>query len=95
MPDELQTEVRDTVQQIGIKTIPRKKKCKKSKWLSEEVLQIAVNRREEKGKGENIRYTHLNSEFQRIVRRDKKAFLSDQCKETEENRGPMGWGRVV
>ena len=68
-----------------IKTIPKKKKCKKAKWLSEEVLQIAVNRREVKGKGEKKRYTHLNAEFQRIARRDKKDFLSDQCKEIEEN----------
>ena len=68
-----------------IKTIPKKKKCKKAKWLSEEALQIAVNRREVKGKGEKERYTHLNVEFQRIAKRDKKAFLSDQCKEIEEN----------
>ena len=68
-----------------IKTIPKKKKCKKAKWLSEEALQIAVNRREEKGKGEKERYTHLNAAFQRIARRDKKAFLTDQCKEIEEN----------
>ena len=68
-----------------IKTIPKKKKCKKAKWLSEEALQIAVKRREMKGKGEKERYTHLNAEFQRIVRRDKKAFLRDQCKEIEEN----------
>ena len=68
-----------------IKTIPKKKKCKKAKWLSEEALQIAVRRREEKSKGEKERYTHLNAEFQRIARRDKKAFFSDQCKETEEN----------
>ena len=68
-----------------IKTIPKKKKCKKAKWLSEEALQIAVNRREVKGKGEKERYTHLNAEFQRIARTDKKAFLSDQCKEIEEN----------
>ena len=68
-----------------IKTIPKKKKCKKAKWLSEEALQIAEKRREAKGKGENERYTHLNTEFQRIARRDKKAFLSDQCKEIEEN----------
>ena len=68
-----------------IKTIPKKKKCKKAKWLSEEALQRAVNRREAKGKGEKERYTHLNAEFQRIARRDKKAFLSDQCKEIEEN----------
>ena len=68
-----------------IKTIPKKKKCKKAKWLSEEALQIAEKRREAKGKGEKERYTHLNAEFQRIARRDKKAFLNDQCKETEEN----------
>ena len=84
MPDELWVEVHDTVQEIGIKTIPKKKKCKKAKWLSEEALQIAV-KREVKGKGEKERYTHLNAEFQRIARRDKKAFLSDQCKEIEEN----------
>ena len=78
-------EVRDIVQETGIKTIPKKKKCKKAKCLSEEPLQIAVKRREVKGKGEKERYTHLNAEFQRIARRDKKAFLSDQCKETEEN----------
>ena len=69
----------------GIKTIPKKKKCKKEKWLSDEALQIAEKRREAKGKGEKERYTHLNAEFQRIARRDKKAFLSDKCKETEEN----------
>ena len=79
MPDELWTEVRDIVQERGIKTIPKKKKCKKAKWLSEEALQIAVKRRDAKSKGEKERYTHLNSEFQRIARRDKKAFLSDQC----------------
>ena len=73
------------VQEAGIKTIPKKKQCKKAKWLSEEALQIAVKRREVKGKGEKERYTHLNAEFQRIVRRDKKAFLSDQRKETEEH----------
>ena len=78
-------EVYDIVQETGIKTIPMEKKCKKAKWLSEEVLQIAVKRREVKSKGEKERYTHLNAEFQRIERRDKKAFLSDQCKETEEN----------
>ena len=72
-------------QGTGIKTIPKKKKCKKTKWLSEEALQIAVTRREAKSKGEKERYTHLNAEFQRIVRRDKKAFLSDQCKEIEKN----------
>ena len=85
MPEELWTEVRDIVQEAVIKTIPKKKKCKKTKWLSEEVLQIAEKRREAEGKGEKERYTHLNAEFQRIARRDKKAFLSDQCKETEEN----------
>ena len=85
MPDELWTEVRDIVQETGIKTIPMEKKCKKAKWLSEEGLQIAEKRREVKGKGEKERYTHLNAEFQRIARRDKKAFLSDQCKEIEEN----------
>ena len=85
MPDELWTEVRDIVQETGIKTIPKKKKCKKAKWLSEEALQIAVKRREVKSKGEKERYIHLNAEFQRIARRDKKAFLSDQYKEIEEN----------
>ena len=85
MPDELWTEVHDTVQETGIKTIPRKKKCKKAKWLSEEALQIAVRRREVKSKGEKERYTHLNAEFQRIARRDNKDFLNDQCKEIEEN----------
>ena len=83
--EELWTEVRDIVQQSAIKTIPKEKKCKKAKWLSEEALQIAMNRREAKGKGEKERYTHLNAKFQRIARRDKKAFLSDQCKEIEEN----------
>ena len=78
-------EVRDIVQETGIKTIPKKKKCKKAKWLSGEALQIAVKRREVKSKGEKERYTHLNAEFQRIARRDNKAFLSDQCKEIEEN----------
>ena len=82
MPDELWTEVRDIVQETGIKTIPKKKKCKKAKWLSEEDLQIAV-KREAKSKGEKERYTHLNAEFQRISRRDKKAVLSDQCKEIQ------------
>ena len=85
MPDELWTEVRHIVQETGIKTFPKKKKCKKAKWLSEETLQIAVKRRESKRKGEKERYTHLNAEFQRIARRDKKAFLSNQCKEIEEN----------
>ena len=79
------TEVCDIVQETGIETIPKKKKCKKAKWLSEEVLQIAVKRREVKSKGEKERYTYLNAEFQRIARREKKAFLSDQCKEIEEN----------
>ena len=78
-------EVRDIVQEAGIKTIPKKNKCKKAKWLSEEALQIAEKTREVKGKGEKERYTHLNAEFQRIARRDKKDFLSDQCKEIEEN----------
>ena len=77
-------EVHDLVQETVIKTIPKKKKCKKAKWLSEEALQIAVKRREEKNKGEKERYNHLNAEFQRIARRDKKAFLSDHCKEIEE-----------
>ena len=85
MPDELWTEVHDIVQETGIKTILKKKKCKKAKWLSEEALQIAVTRREVKNKGEKERYKHLNAEFQRIARGDKKAFLSDQCKEIEEN----------
>ena len=85
VPDEVWMEVHDTVQETGIKTIPKKKKCKKAKWLSEEALQIAVKRREVKSKGEKERYIHLNAEFQRIGRRDRKAFLSDQCKETEEN----------
>ena len=84
VPDELWMEVRDIVQEIGIKTIPMEKKCKKAKWLSEEALKIAVKRREAKSKGEKERYTHLNAEFQRIARRDKKAFLNDQCKEIEE-----------
>ena len=79
------TEVHDTVQETGIKTIPKKKKCKKAKWLSEEALQIAVKRREVKSKGEKEGSTHLNAEFQRIARRDKKAFLSNQCKEIEES----------
>ena len=85
MPDELWTEVPDNVQETGTKTISKKKKGKKAKWLSEEALQIAVKRREAKSKGEKQRYKHLNAEFQRIARRDKKAFLSDQCKEIEEN----------
>ena len=85
MPEELWTEVHDIVQEAGIKTIPKKKKYKKAKWLSEEALKMAEKRREVKGKGEKERYTHLNAEFQRIARRDNKAFLSDQCKEIEEN----------
>ena len=85
VPDELWTEVHDIVQETGIKTIPMAKKCKKAKTLPEEALQIAVKRKETKSKGEKERYTHLNAEFQRIARREKKAFLSDQCKEVEEN----------
>ena len=83
MPDELWNEVRDTVQETGIKTIPMEKKCKKAKWLSGEALQIAVKRRQAKSQGEKERYKHLNSEFQRIARRDKKAFFSDQCKDVQ------------
>ena len=85
MPEELWMEVCDTVQEAVIKTVPMEKKCKKSNWLSEEPLQIAEKRREAEGKGEKEGYTHLNAEFQRIARRDKKTFLSDQCKEIEEN----------
>ena len=85
MPEELWMEVCDIVQEAGIKTIPKKKKCKKAKQLSEEALQIAVKRREAKSKEEKERYTHLNAEFERIARRVKKAFLSNQCKEIEEN----------
>ena len=85
MPEELLTEVCDILEEAGIKTILKKKKCKKAKWLSEEALQIAEKRRDVKGKGEKERYTHLNAEFQRIARKDKKAFFSDQCKEREEN----------
>ena len=85
MPEELWAEVHDTVQETGIKSVPKKKKCKKAKWLSEEDLQIAEKIREVKRKGEKERYTYLNTEFQRRARRDKKAFLSDQCKEIEEN----------
>ena len=92
VPEELWMEIRDIVQETGIKTIPKKKKCKKAKWLSEEALVIAEKRREAKGKKE--RYSHLNAEFQRIARRDKKAFLSDQCKETEKNNR-MGKTRDV
>ena len=85
MPDELWTEVHDIVQETGIKTIPMEKKCKKAKWLSGEGLQIAVKRREAKSQGEEERYKHLNAEFQRIARRDKKAFFSNHCKEIEGN----------
>ena len=85
VPKELWTEDHDVIQEAVIKTIPKKKKCKKAKWLSEEALQIAEKRREAKGKGEKERYTHLNAAFQRTARRDKKAFFSDQCKEIEEN----------
>ena len=85
VPDDLWNEVCDIVQETGIKTIPMEKKCKKAKWLSGESLQIAVKRRDAKSKGEKERYKHLNAEFQRIARRDKKAFFSDQCKEIEEN----------
>ena len=87
MLDKLWTKVRDTVQETGIKTIPMEKKCKKAKWLFEEALQIAVKRREAKSKGERERYKHLNAEFQRIARRDKKAFLSDQCREENNKMG--------
>ena len=85
VPEELWTEDGDIVQEAGIKTIPKKKKCNKAKWLSEEALQIAEKKREAKGRGEKKRYNHLNAEFQRIARRDKKAFLSNQCKEIEGN----------
>ena len=85
MPDEQRTEVCDIVQETGIKIIPKKKKCKKAKWLSQEALQRAEKWRKAKGKGEKERYTHLNAEFQRIARREKKAFLTDQCKEIGEN----------
>ena len=85
MPEELWTEVHDIVQEAVIKTIPKKKKCKKAKWLSEEALQIAEKRREAKSKGEKERYTHWDAEFQRIARRDMKTSLSDQCKEIQEN----------
>ncbi|MES8373866.1 hypothetical protein U6N87_12915 [Cutibacterium acnes] len=94
MPEELWAEVCDIVQKAGIKIILEEKKCKKAKWLSEEALQIAEKRREVKGKGEKERYTYLNAEFQRIARRDKKTFLSDQCKEIEENNR-MGKTREI
>ena len=93
MPEELWTEVHDVVQEAGIKTIPMEKKCKKAKWLSGEALQKTVKRREAKSKGEKESYKHLNAEFQRIARRDKKAFFSGQCKEIEEkNRMKQGKG---
>ena len=102
MPQELWTKVRDTVQETVSKTIPKKKKCKKAKWLSEEALQIAEKRSEAKNKGEKQRYTHLNAEFQRIARRDKKAFLSEQWKEIDKNnvRGifqarVLEWGAIA
>ena len=85
VPDELWSEIHDIVQETGIKTIPKKNKLKKAKWLSEEALQIAEKRKEAKGRGEKEKYIHLNAEFQRIARRDKKPFFSDQCKEIEEN----------
>ena len=85
MPQELWTEVCDILQETGIKTIPKKKKCKKAKWLSEEALQTAMKRKEAKGKGEKERYIHLNAKFQKIARRNKKTFLREQCKEIEEN----------
>ena len=94
VPDELWTEVHNIVQETGIQTTPKKKKCRKAKWLSEEALKIAVKRREVKGKGEKERYKHLNAVFQRIARRDKKAFLSDQWKEIEE-KNRMGKNRDV
>ena len=92
VPDKLWTEIHHTVQEIGIKTIPMEKKCKKAKWLPEEALQIAVKRREAKSKGEKERYKHLNAEFQTIARRDKKVFLNDQCKEIEEEK--TEWERL-
>ena len=91
VPEELWMEIHDIVQEAAIKTIPKKTKSKKAKWLSEETFQIPEERREEKGKGEMERYTHLNAEFQRIAKRDKKAFLSDECKETEET---IAWERL-
>ena len=94
MPDELWNEVRDIVQETGIKTIPLENKCEKAKWLSGEALQIAEKRKEANSKGEKERYKHLNAEFQRIAGRDKKAFLSDQCKEIEENNR-MGKTREI
>ena len=91
VPEELWTEVHDFVQEAVIKTIPKKNKCKKAKWLSEEALQIAEKRRKVKGKGEKGKYTHLHAEFQRMARRDKKPFLSDQCKEIEKT---IEWERL-
>ena len=91
VPEELWIEVHDIIQEAGIKIIPKEKKCKNKKWLSEVALQIAVKRREAKSKGEKERYTHLNAQFQRITRRDKKAFLRDQCKEIEET---IEWERL-
>ena len=108
MPDELWNEVRDIVQETGIKTIPMEKKCKKAKWLSWEAIQTAVKRREGKSQGDKERYRHLNEEFKRITRRDKKAFFSDQCKEIEEKnrmgktsdlfkkiRQPSEWEKII
>ena len=92
MPEELWTEFQNIVHEVVIKTIPKKKKCRKAKWFSGEALEIAEKRREAKGKGEKERYTHLHAEFQRIAWRDKKPFLSDQCKEIEENN--IGWERL-
>ena len=92
MSEELRMESRDIVQELVIKTISKKKKCKKAKWLSKEALKIAEIRREDKGKGEKEGYTHLNAEFQRIARRDKKAFLSDQCK--KKKRKTIEWERL-
>ena len=92
VPEDLWMKVCDMVQEVGIKNIPKKKKCKKAKWLPEEALQIAEKRRAAKGKGEKERYTHLNPEFKRIARRDKKAFLSDQCEEIEGKK--MEWERL-
>ena len=94
VPDELWTEVHDIVEETGIKTIPMEKKCKKAKWLSEKALQIAVKRPEVKSKGEKERSTHLNAEFQRITRKDKKVFFSDQCKEIEKRKKTTEWERL-
>ena len=94
MPDELWMEICDIVQETGSKTIPKKKKCKRAKWLSGEALQITVKRREGKSKGEKEKYTHLNAEFQRIAKRDKKAFLSEQCKKKKKKREAIEWERL-